>query len=300
MPCRYSLFTALGCFVFAVAQCQGAESASATQPAASSPPVRIIPQAPPPPVSAALPPGAVPPPDKYLAWDSTTKTCTVSNGAPEAEFSFNVTNISSEAVTITTAFGSCGCTVPKLPSQPWKIAPGAGGEIPVVMNLAGKFGKVIKTVTVVTDKGNKQLLVTADILPPAPSPMTPVTRAQNLKIAVADRQAVFKNDCARCHAVPSQGKLGKALFDSACGICHEAEHRATMVPDLHAIPQVTNAEFWRNWIMHGKPGSLMPAFSQQEGGILNDAQIASLVSYLTATIPSHPAAQAARPAMAPE
>src|SRR5581483_10486280 len=79
---------------------------------------------------------------------------------------------------------------------------------------------------------------------------------------------------------------------SACGVCHESEHRATMVPDLHKIQQETNAEFWRNWITHGKPESLMPAFAKSEGGILSDAQIESLVNYLVAAVPSHATAQA--------
>jgi mono/diheme cytochrome c family protein len=82
-----------------------------------------------------------------------------------------------------------------------------------------------------------------------------------------------------------QGKYGKTLYDADCGICHEGEHHASMVPDLHAIKTPTNAEFWRTWIAHGKPGSLMPAFSTAEGGPLTDIQISSLASYLAATIP---------------
>ena len=53
-----------------------------------------------------------------------------------------------------------------------------------------------------------------------------------------------------------------------------------MVPDLHAIKAPTNVEFWRTWITHGKPGSLMPAFSTADGGPLTDMQIASLAAYL--------------------
>ena len=53
-----------------------------------------------------------------------------------------------------------------------------------------------------------------------------------------------------------------------------------MVPDLHALKTPTNFEFWRIWIAHGKPGSLMPAFSTTDGGPLSDMQIASLASYL--------------------
>jgi mono/diheme cytochrome c family protein len=68
-----------------------------------------------------------------------------------------------------------------------------------------------------------------------------------------------------------------------------------MVPDLYKIAQETNAEFWKNWIAHGKPGTVMPAFSIAEGGILSDEQINSLVTYLVATIPSKPAVPAAKP-----
>ena len=86
----------------------------------------------------------------------------------------------------------------------------------------------------------------------------------------ADRQAVFHGECATCHVKPGQGKYGKLLYDADCAICHEGEHRATMVPDLHALKVPTNVEFWQTWISHGKPGSLMPAFSTADGGPLSD------------------------------
>src|SRR5262249_32802897 len=80
------------------------------------------------------------------------------------------------------------------------------------------------------------------------------------------------------------------------GVCHESAHRASMVPNLHALPHETNAEYWKNWITQGKAGTLMPAFSQAQGGILTDSQIDSLVSFLKAAIPSHPAtAQTPKP-----
>ena len=37
----------------------------------------------------------------------------------------------------------------------------------------------------------------------------------------------------------------------------------------------------------GKPGSLMPAFAQAQGGPLTDLQIANLAAFLNMTIPSH-------------
>ena len=102
-------------------------------------------------------------------------------------------------------------------------------------------------------------------------------------------RSVFKADCARCHAEPANGKLGQPLFAAVCGICHEAANRATMVTDLHNLSYPTTPEVWKNWIVHGKPGGMMPAFAISEGGILNDEQINSLVNYLVAAIPSKPA-----------
>jgi len=124
--------------------------------------------------------------------------------------------------------------------------------------------------------------------------MSAMDREANQKLAIADRQGVFRNDCARCHAEPAKGKLEQPLFTAVCGVCHEAEHRATMVTDLKTLKYPTTPEIWRNWITHGKPGSLMPAFAMAEGGPLTDEQITSLVNYLVAAIPSK-TAQVAKP-----
>jgi len=105
-------------------------------------------------------------------------------------------------------------------------------------------------------------------------------RQRNMMMALADRQAVFRNDCASCHATPAMGKSGKALYDAACGICHDAPNRATMVADLRALPPHPDREYWLKWITLGRPGSLMPSFAQAESGPLNDEQIDSLVDFL--------------------
>ena len=231
--------------------------------------------------------------DSAIKWDAERKEQTVPSGTPTANFTFNLTNVSDQVVIIESVRTSCGCTVASLPEQPWKIVPGTNGQISASMNLAGKTGTTVKTLTV-TASGNltKVLYVQATILPPAApaAAMTPMDREANQKLAIADRQAVFKGECANCHVVPAKGLFSQALYDKACGICHEAANRATMVANLHAIPQETNAEFWRNWIAHGKPGTLMPAFSLADGGILSDEQITSLVNYLVVAIPSKPGA----------
>ena len=206
------------------------------------------------------------------------------------EWSTNVvtdTNFSKPVpVTILNVHPSCGCTTAELPPVPWTIAPGASGEMKFAVNLAGKAGVLFKTVTVTTDKGRKDLMLRITMLPPVAVTMTEEQRAAGMAAAKLDRQAVFKGECAACHLKNIEGQSGQPLYAALCGICHEAEHRATMVVDLNKLTVPTSEEFWRTWITYGKPGSLMPAFASSQGGPLNDLQIASLAQYLNAAHPS--------------
>jgi len=231
--------------------------------------------------------------DKFLQFDAEDKTVTVTNGTEQAHFMFTVTNISSEDVLINYIIGSCHCTVAQLPSQPWKLAPKQVGEFSATMDIAGtppgesKF----KTLTVNSDKGVKVLNVTTRVLPDMSSPED---RTNNVKMATADRQAVFKGDCMQCHAETAKDsaghdKMGQELYAAVCGICHESSRRATFVPDLHHLKDPTSAAFWRTWITGGKPGTLMPAFAKSEGGPLSNEQIDSLVNYLNSSITAQPA-----------
>jgi len=242
------------------------------------------------------------PVDAFLQFDGGMKEVTVKPGEQQAHFTFTFTNVSSEPVTINTVGTSCGCTAAKLPPLPWTLAAGTNGEIGATMNLAGKVGTVTKTINVNTDKGLKVLVVQSVIPTPAVTAAPTETmggmgnRADNQKVAAADRQAVLRGDCANCHVTPAKDKFGPELYAKACGICHEDEHRASMVPNLHALPHPTNADYWKNWITYGKPGSLMPAFAESEGGFLTEQQIASLVQYLTANIKYDPNAKPGTPA----
>ena len=164
------------------------------------PPVRIQPP-------QALP---QPPVENFLAFDAQQKDVSVTNGTGEAHFVFNLTNISSGEVIINWVQASCGCTVPKLPSTPWKLAPKEGGQITATMNVGGTpVGQSkIKTLTVNTDKGNKALFVKATILPGPPPPMTEADRTNNQKTAMANRQAVFTDaSCARSQGPPVLGDM---------------------------------------------------------------------------------------------
>lgn len=259
----------------------------APAPVAIAPPA--VPSAPAP--ATVTPPVANPAelPTEIIAWDSVDKTVTVKAGEPVAKFQFSFTNLSDAPVNVIAVPASCFCTAAQLPPLPWAIAPGTNASFGVNMNLAGKFGTVTKTMNFQTDKGTKHLLVHTIIEPaPAPVAMAPGSREQNQQLALADRQAVFRGDCASCHAEVAKDKLGKELYVAACGVCHEAEHRASMVPDLHVAKQERNGEYWRNWIANGKLGTLMPAFALPSGGILNDTQITSLVDYLSTNMPARP------------
>src|SRR6266545_6267532 len=129
-----------------------------------------------------------------LVADADLKEYTARPGDTNAQFTFTLTNTSSNAVTINEVHTSCGCTVAKLPSQPWTLAPGTNGQIHVTVDLRGKRGKLTKLVYVNGVTGTKTLTVKVDV------PDAQGERAKNIQIATANRQAVFKNDCAKCHA----------------------------------------------------------------------------------------------------
>jgi len=224
-----------------------------------------------------------------IAWDSMDKAVSVDFGTPNAEFHFSFTNVSAEPVVFQSVRTSCGCTTAKLPAMPWTIPPGSNDVLNINMNLMGKAGTVVKSVTVQTDKGMKNLLVRTTILQLESSAgMASGMREQNQMLALADPQAIFKGDCASCHAEPAKNKSGAELYTAVCGICHEAEHRASSVPDLKIAKQERDADYWRNWITSGKQHSMMPAFAVSQGGILTDEQIGSLVKHLMTTMPAKP------------
>ncbi|MDX1951732.1 MAG: DUF1573 domain-containing protein [Verrucomicrobiota bacterium] len=219
-----------------------------------------------------------------LDFDATTKEYTAKPGEMNAEFTFAMTNSSPNEITINSVRTSCGCTTAKLPPMPWKLAPGTSGEFSVSADLRGKWGTFSKFVTVDTSMGTKLLNVRVEIPGDGPRPGMD-SRTRNMQLAMADRQVVFRGQCASCHSTPAVGKKGEALFQVACAICHEAPHRASMVPDLKEPKNPPTAEYWRAWITAGRAGSLMPAFAQTQGGPLTNEQIESLVEYLTHYFP---------------
>ena len=74
------------------------------------------------------------------------------------EYAFKFTNTGSDPLIITSAKGSCGCTVPEWPRKP--VAPGENGVIDVKFNSKGKKGKQNKRVTLITNMVPSQKILT--------------------------------------------------------------------------------------------------------------------------------------------
>ncbi|MFN0068669.1 MAG: DUF1573 domain-containing protein [Limisphaerales bacterium] len=223
-----------------------------------------------------------------LLFDATLKEQTVGTGVTNVLYAFAFTNTLPGEVVIHAIRTSCGCTVPRSPAMPWVVAPGGDGQFEVMLDLRGKYGVITKSVFVESSAGRQPLTIRAHA--PMPSGMgTPgmthdEERERNLRIAMADRKAIFRGDCANCHSAPAAGKTGLALYNAACGICHDSHNRASMVPDLKNLPHPTDRDHWIKWITFGRHGSLMAPFAASEGGPLTDEQIDSLAAYLTQAV----------------
>ena len=167
---RLTKITRAGCVVLLLAGCTAQAADISPTPWPDVP--QIVPPTPTPAPVAPVPPA--PPvvnpadlPPSIIAWDSVDKAVSVNFGEPAAKFQFALTNVSDAPVTVLAVSSSCGCTAAQVPPMPWVIAPGTNASFAVNMNLAGRNGTVIKTVTVASDKGTKHLLVRTTILPTA-------------------------------------------------------------------------------------------------------------------------------------
>lgn len=84
----------------------------------------------------------------------------------KVSFSFMFTNTGKSNLIISSAAGSCGCTVPEWPKEP--IKPGQQGKINVVFSSEGRSGLQEKTVNVVTncEPSTKQIRFKAEVIVP--------------------------------------------------------------------------------------------------------------------------------------
>jgi mono/diheme cytochrome c family protein len=252
-----------------------------------------------PPVNNPITPGF-----PTLVFDAELKTYDAKPGEMTAPFTFHLTNVWKQEVVITQVHPSCGCTTAKLPPTPWHIPPGGTGDVQATVNLAGKMGSIIKTLTFYTSVGNRIVSLRVNI-PPAGASVASAGGKMDRKAAMAqaaaDPIAIFRGDCAKCHVDKGVKAMGQDLYAADCGICHESPQRASMVPDLHALRHPTNYQYWQNTIAFGHPHTMMPGFARSQGGPLSDEQIVSLANYLDRII-SHnthtgPSTNAALPSL---
>ena len=134
----------------------------------------VTPSNPPPVVEVIPPPVTRPRPSadasdnmaaNILAWDAVAKEYQAHAGETNAPFLFAVTNVSPERVLIYDLSTTCDCTVAQLPSKPWALAPGGGGEIHASLDLRNRTTEAVTNYVIVfTSKGNR-LLTVKGILP---------------------------------------------------------------------------------------------------------------------------------------
>jgi mono/diheme cytochrome c family protein len=225
-----------------------------------------------------------------LAFDAESKRYDAAPGESAARFTFNLTNVWTKEVVLHRVLADCGCATVDLPPTPWHLAPGAGGQVHAQMNLLAKMGLVTKHLTFFFSAGTNSFSNIVEIvakipLPPAQAAaLSEQERQAAMAKALLNPQAIFHGDCSACHSAKGQNAYGEDLYAADCGICHESSRRASAVPDLHALRQPTDFDYWKTFIASGKPHTMMPAFAQAQGGPLSDAQVASLASYLNHTI----------------
>ncbi len=236
-----------------------------------------------------------------LVFDAETKQYDASAGEQFAPFTFNLTNVWTNEIVIDKVQTSCGCTTVSLPDTPWHLPPQGSGQVRAQVNLSGKMGLIVKTLTFYTSVGNRVVNLKVNIpLPPATAgTMSEADRKAAMLKSAADPQAIFKGDCAKCHAAKGRNTFGQTLYAADCGICHESSRRDGKVPDLHAMQQAGDFDYWKTIISTGKPHTMMPAFAAAQGGPLTEAQIVSLATYLNHTISHHLSAPVTRSANAP-
>jgi hypothetical protein len=88
----------------------------------------------------------------------------------KVDYEFVFTNVGKEPLIISSASGSCGCTVPEWPKEP--IRKGEKGKIKVTFNSAGKQGMQDKTVTINSNAATNPVVlhIKGNVeVPPAPA-----------------------------------------------------------------------------------------------------------------------------------
>lgn len=85
----------------------------------------------------------------FIEWDKTEHDFGTIEQGEKVSTVFTLTNVGKGDLVVTSAKGSCGCTVPEWPKEP--IAPGESAEIKVEFNSRSKKNNTTNTVTLTTN-----------------------------------------------------------------------------------------------------------------------------------------------------
>jgi hypothetical protein len=101
-----------------------------------------------------------------MVFDDTTHDFGLVYQGDHVHCTFKFKNTGTVDLVISSATGSCGCTVPSYPKK--SVPPGQEGQIDVNFDSSGKQGKVEKMVSLVTNcqPNTRILTITADIQVP--------------------------------------------------------------------------------------------------------------------------------------
>ena len=73
-------------------------------------------------------------------------------------------------------------------------------SLPVDLKIRGKKGLFHQDFVVMTSAGKVALIVEVDIEDPVRRPMSKEERLRNKQSSMEDARAIFKGECASCHA----------------------------------------------------------------------------------------------------
>ena len=174
---------------------------------------------------------------------------------------------------------SCGCTA--VIPQAKLVPPGKTTYLHVGLDASLKLGHITKMVDIYSNDPrapHQVLTMKAQSIAPKHA------KTHNGMVKVKDPLVLFKGDCASCHVQKGIGKMGEELFIADCGMCHGLQAEGGVAPRLNNIDlqNPTTRAYVEDVIRNGsKLNPSMPPYAKAKGGPLDDAQIESLLTYLT-------------------
>ena len=120
-----------------------------------------------------------------MTFEETEHDFGVINEGDVVEHKFKFTNTGKSPLVISSAKGSCGCTVPSFPKEP--VAPGESAEMLVKFSSSGKPNMQQKTVTITanTAAGKERIKIKAKV---TPDPEKQKQRDENARKAREQRE----------------------------------------------------------------------------------------------------------------